>query len=133
MGYVSTGMGDRLSELPVSLMALRLTLVDQNPFQPCLLVVFYQVLPSNLTITYGGFTPILKMSISHNDKRSFKKLLDPGGYRDNHYNQITCSWCHCQHFPNNFHQNLSITLGAVLQTYQQIFATKGASFLVEVS
>ena len=32
MGYVNTGMGDRLSALLVSLMALQLTLVDQNPF-----------------------------------------------------------------------------------------------------
>ena len=35
MGYVSTGMGDRLSALLVSLMALQHTLVDRNPFRPC--------------------------------------------------------------------------------------------------
>ena len=35
MSYVSTEMGDRLSELLVSVMALWLTLVDQNPFWPC--------------------------------------------------------------------------------------------------
>ena len=35
MGYVCTGMGDRLSALLVSLMALWLTPEDQNPFQPC--------------------------------------------------------------------------------------------------
>ena len=35
MGYVSTlGWGDRLSALLVSLMALRLVLVNQNPFRP---------------------------------------------------------------------------------------------------
>ena len=32
----STWMGDRFSALLVSLMALRLTLVDRNPFWPCL-------------------------------------------------------------------------------------------------
>ena len=35
MGYVSSWMGDRLSALLVSLMALWLVLVDQNPFWPC--------------------------------------------------------------------------------------------------
>ena len=35
MGYVSTGMGDRFGALLVSLMALRLTLIDQNPFWSC--------------------------------------------------------------------------------------------------
>ena len=35
MGYVGTGMGDRFGERLVSLMALRLALVDQNPFRPC--------------------------------------------------------------------------------------------------
>ena len=35
MGYVSTGMGDRLSALLVSLMVLQLALVDRYPFQPC--------------------------------------------------------------------------------------------------
>ena len=34
MGYVSTLIGDRFSALLVSLMALGLTLVDQNLFQP---------------------------------------------------------------------------------------------------
>ena len=34
MGYVNTWMGDRFSALLMSLMALQLTLVDQNPFQP---------------------------------------------------------------------------------------------------
>ena len=32
MGYVSTGMGDRFSALFTSLMALRLAVVDPNPF-----------------------------------------------------------------------------------------------------
>ena len=36
MGCVSTRMGDRFSALLVSLMALQLTLVDQNSFRPCL-------------------------------------------------------------------------------------------------
>ena len=35
MGYISTGMGDRFSTLLMSLMALQLVLVDQNPFWPC--------------------------------------------------------------------------------------------------
>ena len=35
MGYISTGMGNLFGALPVSLMALRLTQVDQNPFRPC--------------------------------------------------------------------------------------------------
>ena len=35
MDYVSTWMGDRLSALLVSLMALQLTLVDRNPFWLC--------------------------------------------------------------------------------------------------
>ena len=35
MGYISTGMGYRFSALLVSLMTLRLGLVDQNPFWPC--------------------------------------------------------------------------------------------------
>ena len=35
MGYVSTWIGDHLSALLVSLMALRLALVDRNPFTPC--------------------------------------------------------------------------------------------------
>ena len=39
MGYVSTGMGDRCSALLMSLMALRLALVDRNPFQPCLVIL----------------------------------------------------------------------------------------------
>ena len=34
MGYISTGMGDHFSPLRLSLMALRLALVDQNPFSP---------------------------------------------------------------------------------------------------
>ena len=34
MGYVSTRMGDCLSALLMSLMALQLPLVDRNPFQP---------------------------------------------------------------------------------------------------
>ena len=36
---VSPGMGDRLSALLVSLMALGLALVDRNPFWPCFLPV----------------------------------------------------------------------------------------------
>ena len=35
MGFVSIAMGDRFSALLVSLMPLRLGLVDQNPFWPC--------------------------------------------------------------------------------------------------
>ena len=35
MGYIGTGMGDRFSALPLSLKALRLALVDCNPFRPC--------------------------------------------------------------------------------------------------
>ena len=35
MGYVSTGIGDRIGALLVSLMALRLVLRDQNPFWSC--------------------------------------------------------------------------------------------------
>ena len=34
MGYISTWMGDHLSDLFQSLMALRIVLVDQNPFRP---------------------------------------------------------------------------------------------------
>ena len=34
----STGMGDRISALLVSLMALRLALVDPNPLCPCLAI-----------------------------------------------------------------------------------------------
>ena len=37
MGYVSTGMGDRLGVLLVSLIALRLVLVDRNKFRSCFL------------------------------------------------------------------------------------------------
>ena len=36
MGYVSTGKGDHFKALLVSLMALQLALVEQNPFWPCL-------------------------------------------------------------------------------------------------
>ena len=36
MGYVSTWMGDRVGTVLMCLMALRLALVDQNPFWPCL-------------------------------------------------------------------------------------------------
>ena len=36
MVYISTGMVDRFSALLMSLIALRLMLVHQNPFQPCL-------------------------------------------------------------------------------------------------
>ena len=32
MGYISNGMGDHFSAILVSLMVLRLTLVDRNPF-----------------------------------------------------------------------------------------------------
>ena len=35
MGYISTGMGDSFGALLMSLMALRLTLSDRNPFRPC--------------------------------------------------------------------------------------------------
>ena len=35
VGCISTGMEDRLGVLLLSLMALRLTLVNQNPFHPC--------------------------------------------------------------------------------------------------
>ena len=35
MGHISTRMGDCLSTLFMSLMALLLALVDQNPFPPC--------------------------------------------------------------------------------------------------
>ena len=31
-GYISTGMGDHLSDLLMSLMALQLALVERNPF-----------------------------------------------------------------------------------------------------
>ena len=34
MDYLSTGMGDHFSALLVSPMALRLELLDRNPFQP---------------------------------------------------------------------------------------------------
>ena len=37
MGYISICMGDCLSALLVSLMALQLVLVDQNPFWFCLI------------------------------------------------------------------------------------------------
>ena len=36
MGYINTGMGDQFGAPHVFLMALRLMLVDRNPFQPCL-------------------------------------------------------------------------------------------------
>ena len=36
MGYVSTGLGGCFGALPMSLMALWLELLDQNPFRPCL-------------------------------------------------------------------------------------------------
>ena len=39
MGYISTGMGDRFGARQLSLMTLRLALVDQNPVQPCLFKV----------------------------------------------------------------------------------------------
>ena len=35
MGYLSTGMGDRFGAVLVSLVTLRLMLVDRNPFRPC--------------------------------------------------------------------------------------------------
>ena len=35
MGYISTWMGDSLSALLMSLMALQLAPIDQNPFQSC--------------------------------------------------------------------------------------------------
>ena len=41
MCYVITLMGDHLSALLMSLMALRLTLVDRNPFRPCLCTYVY--------------------------------------------------------------------------------------------
>ena len=41
MGCVSTGMGDRFSALFVSLMALWLMLVGQNPFWP---IIFTNIL-----------------------------------------------------------------------------------------
>ena len=55
MAYVSTGMGDHFSALPMSLMALQLTLVKQNNFQPYLLhrillerdLVFYFLINQN--------------------------------------------------------------------------------------
>ena len=41
MGYVSTWMGDLLSALLVSLMALRLMQVDQNHFWPCYILILH--------------------------------------------------------------------------------------------
>ena len=40
MGHISTGTGDPFSALLISLMALRLTLVDQNPFRSCYQKIF---------------------------------------------------------------------------------------------
>ena len=45
MGYVSTGMDDRFSALLQLVMALRLAVVDQNPF--CLVYATVYTLPSD--------------------------------------------------------------------------------------
>ena len=44
MGYVSTWMGDHFSALLVFLVALQLTLLDQNPFRPCYSLIYNYVL-----------------------------------------------------------------------------------------
>ena len=49
MGYVSTGMGDRLSALLVSLMALWLALVDRQPLS----ALFLSLTPVSLAGLYG--------------------------------------------------------------------------------
>ena len=49
-------MGDRLSALLVSLMALQLMLVDRNPFRPCLLHFLEGVGPWNQPIGNNGVT-----------------------------------------------------------------------------
>ena len=38
MGYISTWLGDPLSALLMSLMALQLALANQNPFWPCFII-----------------------------------------------------------------------------------------------
>ena len=49
VSYISSRMGDRFSALLYSLMALRLMLVDQNPFQPCFYFVFH-ITPSSFVL-----------------------------------------------------------------------------------
>ena len=50
IGHVSTGMGDHLSALLLSLMTLWLTLVDQNPFWLCLIYATTEVLPEVMAL-----------------------------------------------------------------------------------
>ena len=50
MGYVSTGMGESFGALLVSMMALQLMLVDQNPFGPCYHTIFVNI--SNVTVIF---------------------------------------------------------------------------------
>ena len=69
MGYVSTGMGYRFIAQLVSLMTLRLMLVDRNPFRPC-----FQTMSQLITDVY---TYILEKALSCNDKRSNTALIHP--------------------------------------------------------
>ena len=58
MGYVSTWMGDRFSALLVSLMALQLMLVDQNPFRPCFCPICMVYLTVLMSLWFSVSLPV---------------------------------------------------------------------------
>ena len=78
MGYISTWMGDRLSALLMSLMAVRLMLVDRNPFRACYitgrLVKGYQDMKVCLYIKY---IYIYKVKVG-----VLRPVQQPGSYWD---------------------------------------------------
>ena len=67
----------------------------------------------------------MKVFMSLNEKRSFKKLLDPDIGPDPQQNRVTCSTCYYQHFLNALsnYNFITITSQVVLQqTDKQIIA-----------
>ena len=62
MGYVSTRIGNHFSALLVSLMALHLMLVDQNPFRLCFILLFVKRVPLVRIFTYCGEATFLTLS-----------------------------------------------------------------------
>ena len=62
MGYVSIEMGDHFSALLLSLMALRLALVDRNPFQPCYFHIYLILVRKFCFLLFNGIVLVLKLT-----------------------------------------------------------------------
>ena len=66
MDYISTWMGDRLDALLVSLMALQLVLVDQNPLRPFQNVLLLVNSTGQFVTTGEGMLGVCHMSSQSN-------------------------------------------------------------------